>query len=124
MLGTLPPLSKQNWKDHVKTVVHAYNCTKDDVTKFSPFMLMFGREPRLPADILLGVNQENNGKNYGKYVSDLREKLEAAYKIAQLNSKKDKTRHKEHYDLKTRGAVISPVTEFWSEMCLFVGKTN
>ena len=41
-------------------------------------------------------------------MSDLREKLEAAYKIAQLNSKKDKTRHKEHYDLKTRGAVISP----------------
>ena len=108
MLGTLPPLSKQNWKDHVKTVVHAYNCTRNDVTKFSPFMLMFGREPRLPVDILLGVNQENNGKNYGKYVSDLREKLEAAYKIAQLNSKKDKTRHKEHYDLKTRGAVISP----------------
>ena len=108
MLGTLPPLSKQNWKDHVKTVVHAYNCTRNDVTKFSPFMFMFGREPCLPVDILLGVNQENNGKNYGKYVSDLREKLEAAYKIAQLNSKKDKTRHKEHYDLKTRGAVISP----------------
>ena len=36
MLGTLPAKPKSTWKEQVPTLVHAYNCTRNNVTGFSP----------------------------------------------------------------------------------------
>ena len=55
MLGALPNDEKVNWQDWVSTLVHAYNCTITRVTGFSPYFLMFGREPRIPAVETFGV---------------------------------------------------------------------
>ncbi len=51
MLGTLNNKEKSRWKDYVKPLVHAYNCTKSDVMGFSPYKQIFGRQPRLPIDL-------------------------------------------------------------------------
>ena len=56
MLGTLPEKPKSTWREQVPTVVHAYNCTRNNATCFSPYYLMFGRKPHLPIDILFGTN--------------------------------------------------------------------
>lgn len=50
MLGTLENKDKSNWREFVKPLVHIYNCTRNDVTGFTPYELMFGRQPRLPVD--------------------------------------------------------------------------
>ena len=55
MIGTLPSEIKYNWQDHINMLVHAYNCMDSTATKFSPYYLMFGREPNLPIDIEFGV---------------------------------------------------------------------
>ena len=55
MLGTLPKEKKSEWKDHVGTLVHAYICTRNSAMGFSPYYLMFGRQPRLPVDVTLGL---------------------------------------------------------------------
>ena len=53
MLGTLPEKPKSTWREQIPTLIHAYNCTRNNVTDFSPYYLMFGRKPCLPIDILL-----------------------------------------------------------------------
>ena len=55
MLGTLPPEKKSEWKNHIGTLVHAYNCTQNSATEFSPYYLMYGRQPHLPVDVTLGL---------------------------------------------------------------------
>uniref|UniRef100_A0A3Q2XXG7 Gypsy retrotransposon integrase-like protein 1 n=1 Tax=Hippocampus comes TaxID=109280 RepID=A0A3Q2XXG7_HIPCM len=55
MLGTLEEKNKSHWRDFVKPLTHAYNCTKNDTTGYSPYELMFGRQPRLPIDLVLGT---------------------------------------------------------------------
>ena len=53
MLGTSPKEKKSEWKNHIGTLVHTYNCTQNSATGLSPYYLMFGRQPCLPVDVTL-----------------------------------------------------------------------
>ena len=44
MLRTLPQDCKSDWKYHLNKLVHAFHCTKNDATAFSPFFLFYGRQ--------------------------------------------------------------------------------
>ena len=55
MMGTLPTHAKRNWQEWLATLTHAYKCTVSSLTGFSPYLLMFGRTPRIPLDVQMGV---------------------------------------------------------------------
>lgn len=55
---TLPTSQKRDWPACLPHVLFSYNTTPHYGTGESPFFLMFGREPRLPTDFLLGSIQE------------------------------------------------------------------
>lgn len=55
MLGTLENQKKSHWREYVKPLVHAYNCTRNETTGFTPYKLMFGRQPSLPVDLAFGL---------------------------------------------------------------------
>ena len=57
MLGTLPEKEKANWKDHLQAMTLAYNATRNASTGYSPYFLMFGREPRLAIDATFGLQR-------------------------------------------------------------------
>ena len=101
MLKTLEPDQKQNWKAHVAPLVHAYNCTRHDSTGFTPFYLMFGRTPRLPLDIFLGIQDD-----YQTTVKSVRDNLEAAYEAANKASREASKKQARNYDKKVRGPKI------------------
>ena len=54
MLGTLDPDQKCDWKSQIDVLTHAYNCTRHESTGYSPYFLLFGLNPRLPIDLILG----------------------------------------------------------------------
>ena len=56
MLGALPKKAKNTWREQVPTLVHAYNCTRNNAMGFSPYYLKFGCKPCLPIDLIFGTN--------------------------------------------------------------------
>ena len=100
MLACLNEEQKTNWKEHLPFLVHAYNCTKNDATGFSPFFLMFGRCPRLPVDIIKGLRETEHDENYVEYVKKMKDKLSSAYKKASEHAAKVQDQNKTYYDRK------------------------
>lgn len=101
LLGTLEEKKKEEWRKYVRPLVHAYNCTKHDVTKEAPFLLMFGREPRLPIDLCFGISPPgHNCKTHSQYVRDLRKRLRHAYELASRNAEKRQLLNKRRWDAK------------------------
>lgn len=99
MLGTLTEQEKHHWRDFVKPLVHAYNCTKNDATGFSPYELMFGRQPRLPVDLAFGLPLINDkADSHSQYIQKLKSHLEESYKMATENSQKLMDRNKLRFD--------------------------
>ena len=105
MLRTLTTEQKANWKAFVPALVHAYNSTRNHTTGYSPFYLMFGRQPRLAIDVILGLTGGESNSSIRGYVDNLQKQLGSAYRIASEATKRSVQRHKYLYDLKVRGAV-------------------
>lgn len=107
MLGTLKDKQKSHWRDYVKPLTHAYNCTKNDVTGFSPYELLFGWQPRLPVDIAFRLPAKHgSAKSYSEYVKKLKARLQESYQIAKENSQKVAARNKRRFDKAVRESTL------------------
>ena len=123
MLGTLDPSRKQDWKSEVAPLIHAYNCTRHETTGHSPYSLMFGRQPRLAIDAVLGLaGTEIEDKDYGQYITDLRSMLRKSYELVSAKSKISQKRQKHNYDKRVRGAVVEPGDLVLVKVVAFNGK--
>ncbi|RXN17163.1 Retrovirus-related Pol polyprotein from transposon 412 [Labeo rohita] len=98
MLGTLENRKKNQWQNYVKPLVHAYNCTKNEVTGFTPYELMFGRQPRLPIDLALGLPINHQPGSHSQYVNNLRSQLQESYRLATESAKKTADRNRTRFD--------------------------
>lgn len=108
MLGTLNPDGKQDWKSFIKPIEKAYNCTKQDSTSFSPYYLMFRREPNLPIDIILDNNTQVDDTSKSKYIESLKDRLKFSYNLALKNIQDAQARQKRNYDVKIKSSVLKP----------------
>ena len=108
MLGTSTSEQK-DWKGHVPALIHAHNCTRNATTVFSPYFLLYGKEPRLPVDVEFGLQRGGQRGSPGEsnYISQLRRRLRFAHKKAQHMAQRQQARHKELYDMKCRGASLN-----------------
>ncbi len=67
MLRTLADKEKERWKEHLPQVVHAYNCTRHESTGYSPFYLLYGWNPHLPADLIFGLVEKTDKVTHKEY---------------------------------------------------------
>ncbi|RXN31226.1 Retrovirus-related Pol polyprotein from transposon 412 [Labeo rohita] len=106
MLGTLENDKKAHWKEFVKPLVHAYNCTKNDATGYSPYEMMFGRQPRLPVDLAFGLPVSDSSHSHSQYVKSLKDRLEESYRLATRNVLKVAGRNKRRFDRNVVASVL------------------
>ena len=106
MFGTLDPDQKANWKNHIGSLVHAYNCTKHDSTGFSPCYLMFGRHPRITVDLALGREHEVVHVAADHYIANLRNEVKRAYDLVESNVRQVQADQKRLYDKRVSGALL------------------
>ena len=107
MLGMLPPEKKSERKNHIGMLVHAYNCTRNSAAGFSPYYLMYGRQPHPPVDVALGLApQTTTASNTTKFVQKMREHTKWAWKKAETFQVKEAECHKCNYDKCSRSAAM------------------
>ena len=122
MLSTLSPQQKSDWKSHIASMVHSYNCTRHETTGFTPYHLMFGRKPRLALEVALDIVSEQEPKDYSQYVADLKSSLDEAYKLAQRKSDKSRQHQKAEYDKKVRAANLQEGDRVLVKILAFEGR--
>ena len=103
MLRTLEDDKKEDWKESLAKVVHAYNCTKSEATGYAPYHLIFRRSSRLPIDLLFNLKRDEAHDTYDDYVSHWKKRMQDAYQIAAKTADKGAVRGKKHYDRKVQG---------------------
>ena len=67
----------QSWDEHLDYCMMAFRSSVHSSTGHTPFELMFGREMRIPLDVMMG-RAEVDERNYSGFVIDLQSGLETA----------------------------------------------
>ena len=93
-----------DWDDHLPYILLAYRSTVHESVNFTPNFLMFGREVRLPVDIMYGDRQSSIGTPTCslEYVEWVRNTMQNAYRMVRENLQKSAVRQKRGYDLNTQ----------------------
>jgi len=98
LLLTLDERAKKKWLEHIAALVAHYNATPHATTGYSPFHLVFGREPKLPQDQISSSTEET----IDDWISELREIQDTVGKIAKETENKQKEMTRKQRDIKAK----------------------
>ncbi|XP_027133599.1 uncharacterized protein LOC109140921 [Larimichthys crocea] len=106
LLRTLPVSRKRDWVSCLPQVLFCYNTTPHQSTGESPFFLMFGREPRLPVDFLLGRVRDAEPGEVQDWMTEHQARLKVAFENARGRLLAAAGRRKERHDEHVREAPL------------------
>ena len=103
MLTTCTEDHPRDWEQNIRKVCMAYNTSVHPSTGFSPFYLMFGRQARLPVDLIYGTGpQIADNQSVGEYTASLKNKVSETFDLMRKNMSQHHVYQKELYDRKVR----------------------
>ena len=112
MLATCSREHPSTWDTYLPKLCMAYNTSVQPTTGYTPFFLMFGREARLPVDIMYGSSPTETVTPH-HYAAALSESLQQAYSRVRENMALAHNRQKEYYDQRSHGTPFKPGDLVW-----------
>ena len=106
LLKSLPPEKKSKWPEYLSELVYCYNVAPQTSTGYSPFYLMFGREPHLKIDLLLGL-VDGTEQSSTEWIAVHKRRLFEAHKFAKQNLGKASQKRQEHCNKGSRDTSIA-----------------
>lgn len=106
LLRTLPSTQKRTWTSYLPQVLFCYNTTPHQTTGESPFFLMFGQQPRLPMDFLLGRIEKPYAGSVHGWIVEHQERLQLAFDEAQEHLQNAAARRKRNNDEQVRDPIL------------------
>jgi transposase InsO family protein len=102
------------WDKLLPLVTMSYNSSVHLTTGFTPYMVLFGHEMTLPADVACGLTLEKeNVEDVAEYVLQLRDKLNNAHDFVRENIETARKRAKYQYDKKMKHFGYSKGDAVW-----------
>jgi len=92
----------RDWDAKLPMVAFAYRTSVHESTGYTPFYLMFGREARLPADLVYGSPETDETTPSDEFVDARREALREAYQTTRETLGQAAQHRKRWYDLRSR----------------------
>ncbi|KAK3727755.1 hypothetical protein QZH41_005220 [Actinostola sp. cb2023] len=110
MIKTRVDEEPDRWDEHMEFCLMAYRSSVHSSTGHTPYELMFGREMRIPVDVMMGMVPEDESSecSYSESVSELRNKLAKGYEDVRTNQQAAQRRQKDAFDKGVRHTVYEP----------------
>ena len=102
MLSAFISKNQTDWDFYLPYLTMAYRSTVHESTKFTPNLLMLGREINLPVDMFIGLPVEDDVKLAHEWVNDVKDHLEDVFLMARKHLEQNQLRQKKYYDQHSR----------------------
>ena len=93
--------NQQNWDEHLQQLAGAIRSTVNRNTRFTPNLMMLGREITLPIDLMIGTIETTNLSS-SEYVVRLKNILQQVHQLARDNLLSSQLRQKKDFDLRLK----------------------
>ena len=104
---------QRDWDEHIPYLMLAYRSAIHESTGCTPANVIFGRDLRLPVDLLLSRPEEEVLSSAVDYTGDLCEKLKRVHHYARNHLKLASDRMKQRYDLFQSGSSLPAGDPVW-----------
>ena len=94
MMLSIRAQEEERWDEFLPELLMAYRASVHDTTKFTPYRLMFGREIRLPVDVMFGKTPDPV-QEHTAYARELRARLENAFELVREHTRAAQKRQKD-----------------------------
>ena len=102
MLAKTVEKNGRDWDVHLPYVLFGYRASLQESTRESPFLLLYGRDPRLPTDAALCAPINRRYVEIDDYKSELVAGLSEAWELARTHVQQAQRRQKKSYDRRSR----------------------
>lgn len=104
MLRKTLQTERRSWDKLIPLVLFAYRDVPQETTGFSPFEMVYSRDPRGPLDVLHSawIPQQEETDDIAKYVLRVRERMEAAQEAVTASVERAQQKQKTWYDRTAR----------------------
>jgi hypothetical protein len=116
MLAKVVSVNQRDWCEHLPAVMAAYRASVHETTQFTPNRLIFGRENRMPADVVLGdldTSEAELPSCMDEYAANIIERQRADYALVREHLGESAIRRKEQYDIRVRPKEFVPGQLVW-----------